>query len=420
MSARRPRLLFLSPRYLLPADTGAKIRTTDILRGLKGGRFEVVLAAPGPRATDDSDPDALATLCDRFVSWPPFALGLPYQARRALQLFEGLPVAVACERSRAARSTIERALAEQPDVVVVDFPHTAVNVPARVGRPTVLFTHNIEAEIYARQAAVASSLLWRTIWRDQRRKMERFERVTLNRFDAVIAVSERDARYFRSNFGVGNVATIPTGVDVANLPYRAPRAESADAAGHVAFVGSMDWLPNIDGIGYFMDEVWPRIRAARPNARMTVVGRTPPARLVQAARERGFDWNFTGFVDDVRPYLYDADVAVIPLRVGGGTRMKAYEAMALGAPVVSTSIGVEGLPLEPGTHYERADDTATFAQAVLHLLSNAARRRQLSAAARAYVEANFSSRRVASAFEQICFDAMAGASAEPSRSPVAA
>jgi glycosyltransferase involved in cell wall biosynthesis len=182
----------------------------------------------------------------------------------------------------------------------------------------------------------------------------------------------------------------------------------------------MDWLPNIDGIGFFMDEVWPRVLEARPNARMTVVGRTPPQRLVQAAQERGLDWNFTGFVDDVRPWLREADVSVIPLRVGGGTRMKAYEAMALGVPVVSTAIGVEGLPLDPGVHFERADDPTGFAQAIIALTSDFALRRRLSAAARAHVEANFSSRRVAAVFEQICADTVDRAGAQPDRAAVTA
>lgn len=405
MSAR-PRLLFLSPRYLLPADTGAKIRTSDVLRGLKGGRFEIILAAPAPRSTDNDDPSALAELCDRFVSWPPFSLGPSYHARRVGQLFTRLPIAVACEGWRPAREAIARALAEVPDVVVVDFPHTAINVPSRIGRPTVLFTHNVEAEIYARQAALARNFVWRKIWRGQQRKMEIFERETLNRFDNVIAVSDRDAAHFRSRFNVARTATIPTGVDLDTLAYHPSRSDSTADGGHVIFVGSMDWLPNIDGIGFFLDEIWSRVLAERPKARMTIVGRTPPSRLVQGARERGYNWNFTGFVDDVRPFLREADVSVIPLRVGGGTRMKAYESMAVGVPVVSTAIGVEGLPLDPGTHYERADDAPSFARAVAGLLSDGERRRQLSTAARSYVEAKFSSRHVAAVFEQICADTL--------------
>lgn len=406
MSAARPRLLFVSPRYLLPADTGAKIRTSDILRGLKGGRFEVILAAPAPGAGDLDDPRALAELCDHFASWPGMPRNLLWHARRVLQLLDPLPVSAACERSRRGRRVIAEALAAPPDVVVVDFPHTAVNVPARFEVPSVVFTHNVEAEIFKRHAAVARDFVWRRVWRDQHRKMVRFEGEVLRRFDVVIAVSERDGAFFRSEYGVPEVGTIPTGVDLRVLQYSAPRALSAAMPANVVFVGSMDWMANIEGIEFFMDAVWPAIQAGRPNATMTVVGRNPPPRLVEAAKARRLPWAFTGFVDDVRPYLRDADVSVIPLRVGGGTRMKAYEAMACGVPVVSTAVGIEGLPLTAGIHFELADEPAAFAQAVLRLLDNDARRLQLSRTARGYVETNFSSRAVARVFEQICWDAM--------------
>ncbi|MFN0303277.1 MAG: glycosyltransferase [Burkholderiales bacterium] len=412
MSAR-PRMLFVSPRYLLPADTGAKIRTSDILRGLKGGRFEVVLAAPAPVRKDKDDAVALAELCDHLVVWPETPRNFLFHARRVLQLLDPLPVSVACERSQRARRAIGSALAGRPDLVLVDFPHTAVNLPAELGRtPSVLFTHNVEAEIFKRHSAIARDPLWRTVWRDQYRKMLRFERGALRRFNSVIAVSERDSEFFRAHYGVPAVGTIPTGVDLEFLQYHVPRPLAPRAPANVVFVGSMDWLANIEGIEYFMDAIWPSIQAGRPGVRMTVVGRNPPARLVEAARARRLPWTFTGFVDDVRPFMRRANVSVIPLRVGGGTRMKAYEAMASGVPVVSTGVGIEGLPLTPGIHFEQAEDPAAFAQSVLGLLGDDARRLELSRTARGYVEANFSSRRVARVFEQICWETMGRPSAD--------
>jgi glycosyltransferase involved in cell wall biosynthesis len=164
----------------------------------------------------------------------------------------------------------------------------------------------------------------------------------------------------------------------------------------------MDWLANIDGIEFLMNEIWPQIAAAEPAAKVLVVGRNPPERLVEAARRRALPWTFTGFVDDIRPYVHASDAYLIPLRIGSGTRIKAYEAMAMGCPVVSTTIGVEGLPLDPDHHYLRADSPGAFASAVVRLLADRALRRQLARAARDYVQSHFGWKGVATAFEGIC------------------
>ena len=401
-AARRPSLLFVSTRYLFPTDSGGKIRTVNILRGLKGGRFEITLASPFPADGIGGDEAAVAAVCDRFAGWPVAPRGRLYTLGRALTLFDALPVAVASDRSEPGRRVVAEQLALRPDLLVVDFPHAAVLLPARIEAPAVLFTHNVETEIFQRHFQVAADFARRALWRSQTAKMDRFEGGTLRRFDTVIAVSERDAGQFRARYGIERTATIPTGVDLQYFEHRAPAQRGADEAHTVVFTGSMDWLANIDGIGWFLESVWPRISAARPDTRMVVVGRAPPAALVKAARDRGLKWEFTGFVDDVRPYVHAADVFVIPLRVGGGTRIKAYEAMAMGCPVVSTTIGVEGLPLAAGGEYERADAPEAFADAVVRLLGDADRRGALSGRARLHVEEHFSAPRVARVFEDIC------------------
>jgi glycosyltransferase involved in cell wall biosynthesis len=144
---------------------------------------------------------------------------------------------------------------------------------------------------------------------------------------------------------------------------------------------------------------------------MCVVGRDPPQGLVRKAQQAGFDWQFTGYVDDVRPYVRASSVYVVPLRVGGGTRLKVYEAMALGCPLVSTAIGVEGLPLIPGEHYLLADDATQIADALSRLLGDAPLRARLSAAARRFVEETCSYRAVARQFERICETVSHGARA---------
>jgi glycosyltransferase involved in cell wall biosynthesis len=205
---------------------------------------------------------------------------------------------------------------------------------------------------------------------------------------------------FSEHYALTNVDTIPTGVDADFLAFTPPADDL-----RVVFCGSMDWLANVDGVDYFLTDVWPLIRERVPGATMTVVGRTPPKWLVAKAKATNAGWHFTGYVDDIRPHTSGAAAFVIPLRVGGGTRIKAFEATALGCPVVSTTIGVEGLPLNPGEHYLRADSAREMADAVVSLLTQRELRQRIAREARAYTEANFSFRVAAKTFENICLRA---------------
>lgn len=393
----RRSLLFVSPRFLFPADSGGKIRTAQILRGMKGGRYGITLASPVPAGGLERFSGDLEALCDRFVGWPEPRRGPAFPWLRLRHLASRLPVAVATDRSAAGRRVIEAALAQRPDVAVFDFPHASMLAPRRLTVPSVLFTHNVESEIFRRHADVSPSALKRIVWRNQLRKMERFERDALARFRTVVAVSDRDAAWFREELGIPRAEVIPTGVDTDFFSWSPP-----GEVGRVAFTGSMDWLANIDAMDWFLDDVWDRVARQTPEASLRVIGRNPPASLVAKARERGLPWDFTGFVDDVRPHVHGSSVYVIPLRVGGGTRIKVFEAMAMGCPVVSTSIGVEGLPLEPGRHYLRADTAEDFAGAVVRLLRDPDLRLALSREARRCVEERFSFLRAARAFEEIC------------------
>jgi glycosyltransferase involved in cell wall biosynthesis len=378
-------------------DNGGKIRTVQVLRGIKGGRYEIVLASPVPPEGQTRFASEIAAVCDRFVSWPEPRRGLAFPLTRMRHLASRLPVSIATDRSRPGRRVVAAELAGRPDVVVFDFLHATVLAPDSLAASSVLFTHNVESEIFRRHAALAANPLKRAVWRDQLRKMERFERDTLRRFQTVVAVSERDAARFHESYGIAGVEVIPTGVDTEFFSY-APPGESQC----IAFTGSMDWLANIDAMDYLLEQVWDLVVREVPGARLKVIGRNPPAFLVEKARARGAAWQFTGFVDDVRPHVRDCSAYVIPLRVGGGTRLKAFEAMAMGCPVVSTSIGVEGLPLEPGRHYLRADTASELAACLVLLLRDGELRERIAREARRHVEERFSFLRAAQAFERIC------------------
>ncbi|MBN8929048.1 MAG: hypothetical protein BGO51_09150 [Rhodospirillales bacterium 69-11] len=420
--AERPRLLFVSPRFLFPMDQGGKIRTGNILRHLRGGAFHVTLASPAP-ADAARHRTEIEAACDRFVSWPEAA---PSRLRRVLALGSALPVAAATDRSAEGRACVARLVQDRPEVVVADFPHADVLMPpvpgdrpstppgpgdppgaaARSGPARVMFTHNVEAEIFERHAARAR-VWWRFIWAEQHRKMRRFEQAALRRYDTVIAVSTRDASVLRTRYDLPHVAEIDTGVDLDFFAPAPPGSPPDPDGGTLVFVATMSWAANVEGIHFLLDEVWPRLLQRRPRLRAVIIGRNPPASLSDKVRARGLAVELTGFVDDIRPHVARADVYVIPLWVGSGTRIKAFEAMAMGRPVVSTSLGIEGLDVTDGEHFLRADSAEAFADAILSLLDDPTRGARIASAARALMEERFSWARVARQFEAICLQALA-------------
>ncbi|MDY0747247.1 glycosyltransferase family 4 protein [Paucibacter sp. R3-3] len=395
----RLKVAFISPVFLFPADAGGKIRTGNILRGLKeSGQFDITLLSPATGEQQREWQHELGRLCERFIDWMPSPPRPRW--RRAPDLLSSLPINVAADRTPAAVAAVEQVLAaERFDVAVFDFVHAAVLRPETLSGATVCFTHNVEAEIFERHAKTAASAPLRWLWSGQARKMRRFERAELARFTRVVAVSERDAQMFAKQDGLTTVRAIPTGVDLDFFSWQPP----TDGAPTVVFTGSMDWEANVDGIRFYIDEVWPRVRAKRPDAQLRVVGKNPPLGLVQR-NEPGV--SFTGFVDDVRRHVRDAQAFVIPLRVGGGTRIKAFEAMAMGLPVVSTSIGIEGLDVVHGLHFLRADGADALAEATLQLLADAELRLSLSRAAREVVEARFGHRVASDVFGRILVEAV--------------
>ncbi len=390
----RPELLFVSPRFLFPADTGGAIRTSEILRGLHGGASRVRLLSPARGDEPQRFAAELATVADEWAFWPAREPTGTLSIRRLPLLASRLPVPVASDRSAAGEALVAAALARGPRVAVFDFLHAAVLAPPCLAVPAVLFTHNVEAEIFERNLQHAGDPARRLLWRSQLAKMRRFEALAMRRFDGVIAVSARDAERLRRDYGREDVEVIPTGVNVGYFGYTAPAA-----APRVVFTGSMDWLANVDAMRWFRDEIWPLVAARHPAATMTVIGRNPPAELTRVLPD---GWCFTGRVDDIRPAAQGAAAFVIPLRIGGGTRIKAYEAMAMGIPVVSTSVGIEGLDVEPGRHFLRADGAADFAAALVRLLEDPPLGQRLAVEARRHVEAHCSNEAVARRFVAIC------------------
>jgi sugar transferase (PEP-CTERM/EpsH1 system associated) len=284
-----------------------------------------------------------------------------------------------------------------------------VNLPRRLPCPAIVFTHNVEAEIWRRHAETQTGALGRLLYSMQQRRMMRFEARTLRRFDGVLAVSDADRDTFRRLYAGairGTIKVVPTGVDT---DYFAPAPSAADSR-RLVFTGSMDWLPNEDAMRFFCREVLPLVRAEEPEVTLSIVGRAPTPAVEKLGEEPGIQ--VTGRVDDVRPYMSEAAAYIVPLRIGGGTRLKIFEAMAMGKAVVSTTVGAEGLPVTSGKHVLLADEPRTFARSVVRLLRDVNRRRQLEAAARALVVERYDWSAVAREFD----DALGPFAQPPSQS----
>ena len=282
------------------------------------------------------------------------------------------------------------------DLCVCDFLFAAANVPFGTGVPVVLFEHNVEYLIWQRLSTLERSPWKRVLFEMEWRKLRRQEADACRRADLTIAVSDEDRQRLATLAPGAKTGSIPTGVDTS---YFKP-AGRPEIPARLVFSGSMDWHPNEDAVLYFGEAILPLIRQHVPDASLAVVGRHPTPRLREAAERLGLI--ITGTVDDVRPYLDEASVYVVPLRAGSGTRMKIFEALGMAKPVVSTTVGAEGLALKDGREFVAADSPQAFAEAVVALLHDEARRRALGEAGRSLVVERYAWPQVAREFEAQC------------------
>jgi glycosyltransferase involved in cell wall biosynthesis len=222
-----------------------------------------------------------------------------------------------------------------------------------------------------------------------------FEKRVCREVGHIVVVSPQDAAWTRELFGVPEVSEVPTGVD---LEYFTP-PQAMPKQHDFVFVGSMDWLANIDGVQYFVREILPLIRRRRPKATLAIVGRKPGPEIEKLARE-DTGITVTGTVPDVRPYLWSSRLSIVPLRIGGGTRLKIYEAMAAKSPLVSTSIGAEGLEYTDGENIRIADTAKQFAEQCLDLIEQPQDAASVAESAWAMVESRFTWDKVANVFDK--------------------
>jgi polysaccharide biosynthesis protein PslH len=394
-------ILWIKTELLHPVDKGGRIRTYQMLRQLRREHRITYLAlddgAGGAQAVERASEYCHDLVAVPFATRAKRTKGFYWELLQ--NLASPLPYAVAKYRSPALTRELRRLVAGgDVDVIVCDFLFPSLNVPSSLGPPTVLFQHNVEAAIWERHAQVASHPVKRLYMREQWRRMRAFEGRECRRFDKVVAVSQEDCGVLERAYGLRAVEEVPTGVDT---DFFRPGNAVTRSSNEIVFTGSMDWLPNEDAVAWFADAILPRIRAEIPDARFTIVGRTPSQPVLDLARAHR-DITVTGSVPDVRPYMERAAAFVIPMRVAGGTRLKVYEAMGMEIPIVSTTIGIEGLPVRHDVELLVADEPEAFAAAVVRLLREPPLGTRLATNAARRVRAEFGWREVASRFASIC------------------
>ena len=386
------RIAFVSARVPYPLNTGGRIRTYHLLKAV-AERHDVTLVTSietrGDARSLEKLGDALPAIRMHVSRVRRRGALAPRLRRAVLSPFDPLPFAWAGFRDPRYMANVAAALRHaEYDLVHCDHVQVAHALPARGGVPRLIDAHNVENVLVERLAEHEARRWRRPLMSWQAFKTRRAEQATYAGFDRCVAVSEIDRARIEALAPGVPVSLVPNGVDVKAFTV-SPAPVDPNL---IVFVGSMDWPPNVQGVTWFVRDVLPEIRRRRPAARVLVVGRRPPRALVRALASTHV--RFTGTVEDVRPFVEQAGVVIVPLLSGGGTRLKILEAWAMGKPIVSTSVGAEGLPGVHGINLMLADAPGGFAGCVTDLIDDEPARGRLAAAGRTLVEERFAWERV--------------------------
>lgn len=382
------KILFLSPTLPFPLTDGGRIRVSNLLKQVAAKNDVTLLALE----TQPTDAEGIAAL-QQFGIQVHLVPNAPTLPRVSLDtciraVFRRQPITVARYDLRAYRQKFrELVAAEAFDLVHYEMFHTA-HLHAETDLPGVLSLQNVDSAIWRRLCHETTNPFYKLAYWTQQLAFQRYERVLSPKFDAVTCTSDIDAAVFQQHCSADIIEVIPNGVDVAHYQ----PDWTLEAPAHLIYIGSMDWYPNEDAVGFFADEVLPRVQERVPEVQFSIVGGNPSPRVQKLADRNGIV--VTGRVPEIKPYFAEATVFVVPLRIGSGTRLKILEALAMGKAIVSTSVGAEGLDLRDGEEIFIADEPVRFAESVIRLLTDVPLRREMGTKGRARVEQDYDWRRI--------------------------
>jgi len=365
------RVLLLTQVLPYPPDSGPKVKTYYVLKYL--ARQHRVTLVSFVRDTDKPEYIRhLESLCEKVITVPITRSPVRDLAFLGKSLFTSQPWMML----RDERAEMQAALAELA-ALTKDEPFDVVHADqTNMGQYALPFTrsrrvldlHNALWVLYKRLAETTAytSPMKYILLRDWR-LLKRYEGELCRAFEAVTAVSEEDKAALMEAGARSDMTVIPIAIDTDEQAF----IQRQPSGPHIVHIGTMYWPPNIDGITWFLDEIYPRVKAQVPDVRCTLIGARPPASISDRAKTDP-SLTVTGYVADPLPYLRDSSMMVVPLRSGGGMRVKILNALSQGIPMVSTTVGCEGIAVTHGEDILVADDPAAFADATVRLLKDAA------------------------------------------------
>jgi glycosyltransferase involved in cell wall biosynthesis len=363
---RALRVLVVDEEVPFPLNTGKKLRTFNLLRRLQE-KHSITYVCYGdlPQGMPKLPNVEFIRLNSPIIPQQ----GLGFYLALFRNIFSKNPYVVDRHYSAEMKEVVEELLQKNPfDLLYCEWtPYTPMIKDFFGAYPSVLSTHNVEAQIWKRLWEIENNLPKKTYIDLQRKKMHLFEKEAVNLYSEITAVSLPDKELLQDWYRASNVTVVPNGVDETYFARQKKECKPYS----IVFTGSMDWRPNQDAMKYFLNEIYPLVLKSLPKVSLTIVGRKPPEWLEDLAK-RYANVTVTGTVDDVRPFIAEAALYIVPLRIGGGSRLKILEALSMGKVVLSTSIGAEGLAVEDSKHLLLRDDPKALGETVIEVLTHPA------------------------------------------------